>query len=77
MMLLESQEYTQKCIVENVCDCVVCLQTGVYSESVQNRMLDHSPRDFLPIEEKLRAPKFTVKDVATAIDLIFHTEGFH
>jgi hypothetical protein len=39
-------------------------------------MLDHSPRD-LPVEEKLRAPKFTVENVANAIDLIFHKEGFH
>lgn len=55
----------------------LCLQTGVYSEGVQNRMLDHSPRDFLPVEEKLRAPKFTVQNVANAVDLIFHKEGFH
>jgi hypothetical protein len=40
-------------------------------------MLDHSPRDFLPVEEKLRAPKFTVKNVANAVDLIFYKEGFH
>jgi hypothetical protein len=39
-------------------------------------MLDHSPRDFLPVEEKLRAPKFTVENVSNAIDLIFYKEGF-
>jgi hypothetical protein len=40
-------------------------------------MLDHSPRDFLPVEEKLRAPKYTVEDVLSAVDLIFRIEGFH
>ncbi|KDR13978.1 haloacid dehalogenase-like hydrolase domain-containing 5 isoform X1 [Zootermopsis nevadensis] len=55
----------------------ILVQTGVYSEGVQSGMLDHSPRDFLPVEEKLRAPKFTVENVSNAIDLIFHKEGFH
>jgi hypothetical protein len=40
-------------------------------------MLDHSPRDFLPVEEKLRAPKYTVENVLNAVDLVFRIEGFH
>ncbi|XP_069693063.1 haloacid dehalogenase-like hydrolase domain-containing 5 [Periplaneta americana] len=55
----------------------ILVQTGVYSEDHHNGMLDHSPRDFLPVEEKLRAPKYTVENVSKAIDLIFHKEGFH
>jgi len=49
----------------------------VHSNGVQNRRLDHSPRDFLPVEEKLRAPKYTVENVLSAVDLVFRTEGFH
>jgi hypothetical protein len=59
------------------CHYFLCQQTGVYSEGVQNGMLDHSPRDFLPVEEKLRAPKYTVENVLNAVDLIFRIEGFH
>jgi len=54
-----------------------CQQTGVHSDGVQNRRLDHSPRDFLRDEEKLRAPKYIVENVLNAVDLVFSIEGFH
>jgi len=62
-----------------MCHHCLCQQTGVHSDSdsVQNRRLDHSPRDFLRGEEKLRAPKYTVENVLNAIDLVFSIEGFH
>ena len=53
------------------------LQTGVYSEDTHNELLDHSPRDFLPVEDKLCFPKFTAENVAKAVDLIFQKENFH
>jgi hypothetical protein len=49
----------------------------VHSEGVQNRRLDHSPRDFQSVEEELLAPKYTVENVLNAVDLVFHIEGFH
>ncbi|KAF4533280.1 hypothetical protein B566_EDAN010515 [Ephemera danica] len=51
-------------------------QTGVYSQDRSDSRLDHSPRDFLPVEEKLREPNFTVQNVSKAIDLIFEEEQF-
>ena len=43
----------------------------------EESLLDHTPRDFLPVEEKLREPNFTVQNVSKAIDLIFQQESFH
>ena len=67
------------CMLECTDQCHYCLyqQTGVHSDGVHNRRLDHLPRDFLPVEEKLRAPKYTVENVLNAVDLVFRIEGFH
>ncbi|XP_059489506.1 haloacid dehalogenase-like hydrolase domain-containing 5 [Neocloeon triangulifer] len=53
----------------------ILVETGVYSQDCSTSTLDHSPRDFLPVEEKLREPNYTVANVAEAIDLIFRNEG--
>ncbi|KAJ9593025.1 hypothetical protein L9F63_015310, partial [Diploptera punctata] len=55
----------------------ILVQTGVYSKKFYDEMLDHSPRDFLPVEEKLRFPKFTVENVAKAVDLVLQKEKFN
>lgn len=54
----------------------ILVETGVYSVDREESLLDHSPRDFLPVEEKLREPNFTVKNVSKAIDLVFEQESF-
>jgi hypothetical protein len=38
--------------------------------------LNHSPRDFLPVEEGLREPAFYVPDVYRAVELVFERERF-
>jgi len=38
--------------------------------------LNHPPRDFLPVEEGLREPTFTVPDVLRAVELVFQREKF-
>ena len=38
--------------------------------------LNHSPRDFLPVEEGLREPVFSVPDVLSAVELVFQKEQF-
>lgn len=55
----------------------VLVETGVFSQDRTDHLPDHSPRDFLPVEEKLREPRFTVENVLHAINLIFNREGFH
>lgn len=51
------------------------LQTGVYNEN-EKHVLEHSPRDFLPVEAKLQEPSITVGCVYEAIDTIFRRENF-
>ncbi|KAK7862641.1 hypothetical protein R5R35_002070 [Gryllus longicercus] len=54
----------------------ILVETGVYSPDRNDGISDHSPRDFLPVEEKLREPEYTVENVSKAIDLIFNIENF-
>lgn len=54
----------------------ILVETGVYSTDREESLLDHSPRDFLPVEEKLREPNFTVKNVTKAIELVLQQESF-
>ncbi|XP_042214191.1 haloacid dehalogenase-like hydrolase domain-containing 5 [Homarus americanus] len=51
----------------------VLVQTGVYNGE---QLLEHSPRDFLPVESKLQEPSITVKCVLEAITTIFQQEKF-
>ncbi len=53
----------------------VLVQTGVYTEAPKGHS-DHSPRDFLPVEEKFQQPTYVVNNVLDAVDLIFSCEKF-
>lgn len=67
-----------------VCHCTVYLtvlssvQTGVYNEDSNGeaKILEHCPRDFLPVEAKLQEPSLTVKCVLEAIHTIYRQENF-
>jgi len=54
----------------------ILVETGVYSLDREDCLLDHSPRDFLPVEEKLREPFHTTPDVLQAISFIFKKECY-
>ncbi|XP_050696651.1 haloacid dehalogenase-like hydrolase domain-containing 5 isoform X2 [Eriocheir sinensis] len=54
----------------------VLVQTGVYNRENGVQHLEHSPRDFLPIEAKLQEPSLTVKCVLEAINIIYEREKF-
>ncbi|CAG7837229.1 unnamed protein product [Allacma fusca] len=54
----------------------VLVETGVYSQDREECLLDHSPRDFLPVEEKLREPDYTTSNVLQAINLIYKKESY-
>lgn len=53
-------------------------QTGVYNEdnNGEAKILEHCPRDFLPVEAKLQEPSLTVKCVLEAIHTIYRQENF-
>lgn len=53
----------------------ILVETGVHQRD-SKFIPDHSPRDFLPIEDSLCKPAFIVKDVGQAIDLVFKEEKF-
>ncbi|CAL8129694.1 unnamed protein product [Orchesella dallaii] len=55
----------------------VLVETGVYSHDREDCLLDHSPRDFLPVEEKLRQPNYCVGNVLHAVEHIFQQENLH
>jgi len=54
----------------------VLVETGVFSHDREECLLDHTPRDFLPIEEKLREPNIIVANVLHAVTNIFKQENF-
>ncbi|XP_012258401.2 haloacid dehalogenase-like hydrolase domain-containing 5 [Athalia rosae] len=53
----------------------ILVETGVHKRDSEF-ISDHSPRDFLPVEEALCKPAFIVDDVGCAIDLAFKEEKF-
>ncbi|XP_076046702.1 haloacid dehalogenase-like hydrolase domain-containing 5 isoform X1 [Oratosquilla oratoria] len=53
----------------------VLVKTGVYDEA-NGHILEHSPRDFLPVEAKLQEPYITVSCVLEAIQEIFSRERY-
>ncbi|KAG1669289.1 Haloacid dehalogenase-like hydrolase domain-containing 5 [Nymphon striatum] len=57
------------------CDSLL-VQTGVFNNNNQ-QMCDHSPRDFLPMEENLKMPSYIVDNVFTAVNHIFVKETFN
>ena len=38
---------------------------------------DHSPRDFLPVQESYQEPTYTVNNVLDAVNLIFKKQNFN
>ena len=56
----------------------ILVETGVFSSTSGNTnlSLNHSPRDFLPVEDRYLEPTFTCSDVAKAIETIFNEEEF-
>ena len=55
----------------------VLVETGVFSSTANSNLsLNHSPRDFLPVEDKFLEPTFTCTDVAKAVETIFREEEF-
>uniref|UniRef100_A0A2P2I1D4 Cat eye syndrome critical region protein 5-like n=1 Tax=Hirondellea gigas TaxID=1518452 RepID=A0A2P2I1D4_9CRUS len=53
----------------------ILVKTGVYDEH-GGHLLDHCPRDFLPVEAKLQQPSTTVPCILHAINTIFDQEKF-
>jgi hypothetical protein len=53
----------------------ILVETGVHKRSSEF-IPEHSPRDFLPVEDGLCKPAFIVEDVGEAIDLAFQEEKF-
>lgn len=54
---------------------MIIFQTGVYNGKGEH-ILEHSPRDFLPVESKLQEPSIKVRCVLEAINRIFEMERF-
>ena len=55
----------------------VLVETGVFSSTANSDLsLNHSPRDFLPVEDNYLEPTFTCTDVAKAVETIFNEEEF-
>jgi len=56
----------------------VLVETGVFSKSTGSPVsLDHSPRDFLPVESSYQEPTFSTHNVLQAVNLIFEQENYH
>ncbi|XP_015523261.1 haloacid dehalogenase-like hydrolase domain-containing 5 [Neodiprion pinetum] len=53
----------------------ILVETGVHKRDSEF-ISEHSPRDFLPVEDALCKPAFIVNDVECAIDLAFKEEKF-
>jgi len=55
----------------------VLVETGVFSrEGGQPTSLEHSPRDFLPVENTYQEPSFTTSHVLESVQTIFRREQF-
>jgi len=52
----------------------VLVETGVFNDSGQPTSLEHSPRDFLPVEKSYQEPSFTTSNVLEAVQTIFKRE---
>jgi len=52
----------------------VLVETGVFNDSGQPTSLEHSPRDFLPVEKSYQEPSFTTSNVLEAVETIFKKE---
>lgn len=55
----------------------ILVETGVYSGSNDyNTNLNHSPRDFLPVEESYKTPTMIAPHVLNAVEAIFERENY-
>jgi HAD superfamily hydrolase (TIGR01456 family) len=55
----------------------ILVETGVFSRVGGSPVsLDHSPRDFLPVENSYQEPTFATENVLGAVDLIFEREQY-
>lgn len=55
----------------------ILVETGVFSsDAMGNVSLNHSPRDFLPVEDSYRKPNFVVDNVLEGVNLIFKEQKF-
>ena len=63
---------------EGATHCFGCLvETGVYSRMTNDEVsLNHSPRDFLPVEKSSQEPNMVVPHVLQAVETIFDREKF-
>ena len=50
--------------------------SGVFNDSGQPTSLEHSPRDFLPVEKSYQEPVFTTSNVLEAVQTIFNRENW-
>ncbi|GAB6029169.1 hypothetical protein CHUAL_004945 [Chamberlinius hualienensis] len=74
--ILSSDAATQV-VSSDIVSCEsILVHTGVYDKSFQGTT-DHTPRDFLPVEEKLKEPSYVAENVDQAINLIFERERFY
>jgi len=56
----------------------VLVETGVFSRAGGVPVsLDHSPRDFLPVENSYQEPSYCTNNVLDAVDLIFKKEFYN
>ena len=64
---------------EGATHCFGCLvETGVYSRMTNDDevSLNHSPRDFLPVEKSFQEPHMVMPNVKQAVETIFDKEQF-
>ena len=55
----------------------ILVETGVYSGvKDHNTNLNHSQRDFLPVEESYQEPTFITADVLKAVETVFKNENY-
>ena len=67
--------------IDDACGAETCysilVKTGVHSGDADHPLtLNHSPRDFLPIEKKDQEPTMLVQHVLEAVNSIFQRENF-
>ena len=51
--------------------------TILYNLFIEIYFSDHSPRDFLPVQESYQEPTYTVNNVLDAVNLIFEKQKFN
>lgn len=75
-IIINSSFAESSTVFADTCESVL-VNTGVYNKEFSLDSSDHCPRDFLPVEEKLKEPTYVADNVKDAVSLIFDREGFH